>query len=269
MSLGSANDSGRRPWSLGFWFGTASLVPGVLLAILSLWATAGILGYLRPHGSGGDPQGSMGGGGGDIVLIAIVVAVALFGSVLALIGLIRPPRRWAVVGLGLNLGCPLLFTCFCIAFIFYSMRWPPPPPAPAPKIPPTAFFEWCEDNNFGVKSRVVWKTSDYISETRGARLVARTPCKTEDEARNFVEAAVVELQRMAKEKGISLKEESHFQKAKDVPWDTQSQDGQRISLVYLSGSNRGTLFVEYEPTYTTEDGEPGKKYEIWFWLIEA
>jgi hypothetical protein len=132
--------------------------------------------------------------------LAVVVGggVILFGSALALVGLAQPPRRWGLVGLALNVAFPLL--CYCSYLVLGPLVRPPL----GPKTQPSAFLVWCRDNNFGEKSPPDWINAmpdahdgfPYRTEW-DVRQKVTTPCKTEDEARKYQEAAVAELQRAA------------------------------------------------------------------------
>src|SRR5262245_41723593 len=106
-------------------------------------------------------------------------------------------------------------------------------PAPSrPNTRPTAFFEWCAGEKFGVKSpeaASIRKGGKNVSsgEIGVAEHRAWTPCKNEDEARLFLDATAAELRRVAEEKGITLQSDD------DLP-DPQVSG---FLLRYQSGRN--------------------------------
>lgn len=104
MSLNSGKDSGQRPRSFGAWCGIASLVPGLLVVIVSLQVTGVALDGVRNAGKGGDPQGGMASGIALAFLGPVAAGIVLIGATLALIGLNQRPRHWGVIGLAMNLG---------------------------------------------------------------------------------------------------------------------------------------------------------------------
>src|SRR5437868_5043195 len=103
MSDGSGKESGQRRW-WHFQFARASLVPGFLVVVLSLFLLQdSIQKEMRPISSGAaGPNLSM------LFLVMVLVASIPLGSAFAFAGLLHRPRRLAMTGLALNLGCPLL-----------------------------------------------------------------------------------------------------------------------------------------------------------------
>ena len=83
-----------------------------------------------------------------------------------------------------------------------------PPSAPPPDVPPpTAFFEWCQQNQFGVKSPESEEIRPRTSNVPGApigdfELEAWTKCKTATEAEAYLDGVERDLRRAAQERGI-------------------------------------------------------------------
>ena len=269
MALGSGNDSGPRPWSSASRAGIYSLVPGILVAVVSLWVTGHSLReVMRPSG-GGEPGAGIGAAVALTYLTIFGGGIILVGCIFAFVGLSQTPRRWGVIGLALNLGSPLL--CFAVYLVLSPFLRPPPPP----KTQPTAFLVWCRDNNFGVVLLGGWSSAmpdahdDFPYRTNWlVRYDGKAPCKTEEEARKFQEAAVAELQHVAQEKGVPLSVEKNDFPAGGMHmgnggWDKIGE----TRLTYESGSVRGALSVDVE-WQGRADGKPGKEYQIRFWLEE-
>jgi hypothetical protein len=145
---------------------------------------------------------------------------------------------------------------------------------PFPK--PTAFFEWCASNNFGVKSDqlalvsqsqrsvssadVGWR-GDPSGQVAFANSAAWKNYQTEEEAKKDLDATAATLRRVAQEKGLTLEGN------KDLP----GPQGSDFVLKYQSGSIHGILEGNYEPGELKgrEKEKPMKGYWIRFKLTET
>ncbi len=107
----------------------------------------------------------------------------------------------------------------------------PVPPA-KPGTAPTAFFDWCQSEKFGVNSpqnsMVNNKTANIASGELGfVKYLAWTSCKTDEEAQKFLDTTFAALGHKAEEKGCDCQgPEPH---------------GTGLSLKYRSGRVDGTV----------------------------
>jgi hypothetical protein len=138
------------------------------------------------------------------------------------------------------------------------------PPPSQPNTSPSAFFQWCVDEKFGVKSpegasitRAGQKAPS--GEIGFAEYRAWTPCKTDEEARKFLGATAAELQHVAKERGMTVQ---GGDPSPDPP-------GSQFVLRYRSGPNHGTLEGKYELGDTKTDGKAVKAYFVRLRLTEV
>jgi hypothetical protein len=145
-------------------------------------------------------------------------------------------------------------------------------PEPQPTARPTAFCDWCQSEKFGMKpplnpQEVMAKKSN-TNVTSGeiglANYRSWTSCKTEEEARKFLDAALTELRRVAEAKGIILQDSD----------ETPQLPGAGFVRRYRSASIQGTLEGTYEAGVlgdekTGEGGKPNKGYWINLKLTEV
>jgi hypothetical protein len=107
----------------------------------------------------------------------------------------------------------------------------PHPPA-MPGTAPTAFFDWCQSESFGVKlpqtTMVNSKATNITSGELGfVKYLAWTPCKTDEESRKFLDTTFAALRHKAEEKICACQGiEPH---------------GTGLSLKYRSGRVDGTV----------------------------
>ena len=151
---------------------------------------------------------------------------------------------------------------------------PPPPP---PNTAPTAFFDWCVAEHFGVKSH-----EQYVKHQRAEKIasgqlglaeyngvlanpvfdgkgnkIGSVACMTDEEcARKLYQAIVRELRRVAEEKGVTLQ-------GKGQPEDKE------FAWKYRFGPNDGTLEGKYELGDTKDAGKDVKVYFVKFKLREV
>lgn len=74
---------------------------------------------------------------------------------------------------------------------------------------PTAFFDWCVSENFGVNAANQYSAHRSTKNIKAGEIgnlqySGWIPSKTADEARAFVDAAVKKLRSVAQEKGVTL-----------------------------------------------------------------
>jgi hypothetical protein len=138
---------------------------------------------------------------------------------------------------------------------------PTPPP---PNTQPTAFFDWCYANHFGVKSPQRTGLRNATKNVASGQIglteqMAWTPCKTEPEARKFLEDTIAELRRVATEHGLTV----------EAGDDAPNPQGYRVLLRYRSGPNVGTLEGKFSLNDTEEDGKTVKAYFVYHKLTET
>ena len=112
---------------------------------------------------------------------------------------------------------------------------------PAPAFPPSAFFAWCRDEKFGVKSPQTGAVSDTSNldstgQRRFIKFAAWIPSKTDPEAQKYLETTFAAIWSKTVEKGCELPSTTQA----DPPPETG------FSLKYRSGRIHGVLEGKYE-----------------------
>jgi len=83
------------------------------------------------------------------------------------------------------------------------------PKAPVNSPPPSAFFQWCSENQFGVKAPQNQTISAGVKNLPGAPIgdmefSAWTKCATAEEAEAYLSDVEQNLRRVARERGVEL-----------------------------------------------------------------
>jgi hypothetical protein len=155
--------------------------------------------------------------------------------------------------LAVLIGGPLLIGAGC------SRPTPPPPDTR-----PTAFFDWCTANKFGVKSP---ESTDFHNATKNvasgqigvSELKAWTPCKSEAETQKLLEQLTADLRRVAIQHGMNVADAA----------GSPDANGYRTLFTYQAGPNHGTLEGKCALTDTKTDGKPVKAYFVYYKLTEV
>ena len=168
----------------------------------------------------------------------------------------------------------MLLTVSLGIFLAVGCKRPPPPP---PNTAPTAFFEWCVAEHFGVKTHEQYLKNQRAEKVASGQLglaeymgvlanpvfdgkgnkIGSVACMMDEEcAQKLYQAIARELHRVAEEKGITLQ-------GKAAP------DDNVIAWTYRFGPNDGTLEGKYELGDTKDAGKDVKVYFVKFKLREV
>jgi hypothetical protein len=130
-----------------------------------------------------------------------------------------------------------------------------------PSAAPTAFFDWCQSEKFGLKlSNDIMVNSSSTKKVSSGDLGfikyrAWTPSKTDQEAKEFLDTTFAELKRKAEEKGCECQgTEPH---------------GTGLSLKYRFGRDDGVLVGRCVLDDTPGMGKTDKAYFVELKLTES
>ena len=137
---------------------------------------------------------------------------------------------------------------------------PPPPESSPPESSPTAFFDWCRSEGFGVKSptNAAFHNSGNASSGQLGliKYSAWIPSKTEQEAQEFLVSTFKALRKQAEEAGCEPER------------DVEPLPGKGLALKYRRGGVQGTLDGQYELRDTPDGGKITKAYWVNLNLVE-
>ncbi len=134
------------------------------------------------------------------------------------------------------------------------------PPPDKPSTAPTAFFDWCQSEKFGVKSPQTTMINNKATNVSSGELGfvkyrAWTPCKTDQEARKFLDTTFAELRHKAEEKGCECQ--------------AAEPHGTGLSLKYRSGRVNGALVGRCVLGDNLPGAETAKAYFVELKLTEV
>jgi len=139
---------------------------------------------------------------------------------------------------------------------------PPAPAAPPDAPPPTAFFAWCQQHQFGVDSPQTNQVAAGAKNLPGApvgdvEVEAWTRCATAAEAEAYVAGVERDLRRAAQERGVRTDAAA------------PAGPGGGFTIQYRAGRLRGTLTRAMELRDSKEGGKTVKRYFVRLNLTEV
>jgi hypothetical protein len=138
------------------------------------------------------------------------------------------------------------------------------PPEPPPKNQPTAFFDWCVKEHFGVTSPQTKSFHHRATNIRSGKLGyafhnAAIVKDNEEDVRASFHETVANLRKVARENGCEL----------TGPETLARPDDHSLALTYRSGLVHGKLAAKYELQDSSESGKDVKRYFMELELTET